>query len=213
MLRGAGLGHLAPVSGSSRSHSRIEPAVEPREVVGVGQPDVDDGEAARREVRGERPERRALGRAGREEEQRVQGENARPNEPASGRRRSTQVAPRRASAGRGRAPARVGAPSGAVEHRRVEVDAGHVVAGLGERDGEPAGPDGELEDRAAGPPGQGEIEVEVARVLDEVEVVQAGERRGGRRSCMACDAGVSRVGRAPARTGPSPRRAASPRAR
>ena len=49
-----------------------------------------------------------------------------------------------------------------VEHRRVEVDAGDPVAGLGQRDGQPAAADRKLEDRAAGPVGEGEVQVEVA---------------------------------------------------
>ena len=44
---------IAPVSGSRRGHSRTDPAVEPGEVLGVGEPDVDDGQAAR--ARGGRP--------------------------------------------------------------------------------------------------------------------------------------------------------------
>ena len=53
---------IAPVSGSSRGHSRtIRPSKRARSV-GVGQPDVDDGQAARREVVGHR---RAAPRAGR----------------------------------------------------------------------------------------------------------------------------------------------------
>ena len=46
-----------PVSGSVADPLQDEPAVVPREVLGVGQPGVDDGEAARREVRGERRDR------------------------------------------------------------------------------------------------------------------------------------------------------------
>ena len=46
-------------------------------------------------------------------------------------------------------------------------------------------PDGELEDRAAGPRGQGEEQVEVARVLGQVEVVEARERLGRRLAAHA----------------------------
>ena len=67
---------------------------------------------------------------------------------------------------------------GPVEHRRVDVDARDVVAGLGERDRQPSGAGGELEDRPAGPRREGEVEVEVARVVGEVEVVEPRERRG-----------------------------------
>ena len=54
---------------------------------------------------------------------------------------------------------------------------------LGQRDGEAPGPGRELEDRSAGPSGEGQVQVQVARVLGEVEVVEPGERDGlgGRR--------------------------------
>ena len=51
------------------------------------------------------------------------------------------------------------------------------MAGSASGTREPAGPAAELEDRSAGPSGQGDVEVEVARVLDQVDVVQAGEAR------------------------------------
>ena len=57
-----------------------------------------------------------------------------------------------------------------------------MVAGLGQRDRQPPGPDRELEDRAVGAVGQREVQVEVARIVDQVEVVQAGE---GGRGCAA----------------------------
>ena len=78
----------------------------------------------------------------------------------------------------------------AVQHRRVEVDAGDPVAGLGQRDRQPTGADGELEDRAVGALGQREVEVEVARVVDEIEVVQA--REGVRRRGVGAVEGRSR---------------------
>ena len=65
------------------------------------------------------------------------------------------------------------------------------MAGLGQRDRDPAAADRELEDRAAGRAGQREVQVEVARVLEEVEVVQAGERRRGRGSSVGRDAEAS----------------------
>ena len=49
-----------------------EPTVEPAEVVGIGQPHVDGGEAARREVGGERLEGLALGGAGGQQHDRVE---------------------------------------------------------------------------------------------------------------------------------------------
>ena len=104
--------------------------------------------------------------------------NASPKRPASGRRRPTRSASTRVRRSSRGGPA--GALSGAVEHRRIEVDAGDRVARLGQRDGQPAGADGQLEDRAVGRVGQREVEVEVAGVVGEVEVVQAREGRRGR---------------------------------
>ena len=58
----ADLGHDVAGLGVGRGPTRGQPAVVAGEVVGVGQPRVDDGEAARREVGGERRERVAAGR-------------------------------------------------------------------------------------------------------------------------------------------------------
>ena len=68
----------APCSGSSRTHSSDEAAVVARQVVGVGQPRVDDREAARREVRGERRDRVGLVAARAHQEDRVQGDDRQP---------------------------------------------------------------------------------------------------------------------------------------
>ncbi len=104
--------------------------------------------------------------------------NASPNRPASGQAQPDDVRLDQ------RQPVLAGSPAHAsacsIEHRRVEVDAGDVVAGLDQRDGQPAGPDRELEDRPVDPLGEGEIQVEVAGVVGEVEVVQACEGSGGR---------------------------------
>jgi hypothetical protein len=45
------------------------------------------------------------------------------------------------------------------------------VAGLGQRDRQPAGPDAQLEDPSVGAVGQGEVEVEIAWIVGQVEVV------------------------------------------
>jgi hypothetical protein len=55
------------------------------------------------------------------------------------------------------------------------------VSGLGQGNREAAAADRELEDRPAGARGQGQVEVQVARVVEEVQVVQPGERGRGRR--------------------------------
>ena len=62
----------------------------------------------------------------------------------------------------------------------IDVDADDVIAVPGERHRDPARPDGELDDRAAGSPREGPVQVDVARILAEVEVVQARDRRGER---------------------------------
>ena len=56
-----------------------------------------------------------------------------------------------------------------------------MVAGLGQGNREAATADGQLQDRAVGTDGQGQVQIEVARVFDQVQVVQPGERRRGRR--------------------------------
>jgi hypothetical protein len=53
------------------------------------------------------------------------------------------------------------------------------VAGLGKGYRQPPAPHRQLEDRAAGTGGEGQVEVQVTRVVGQVQVVQAGER--GRR--------------------------------
>ncbi len=65
---------------------------------------------------------------------------------------------------------------GTGEHCRVRVDAGDVVPCLRERDGEPSGTGGKLQDRAVGTRCERQQQVEIARIVLEVEVVQAGER-------------------------------------
>ena len=103
--------------------------------------------------------------------------NARPNCGSPGRR-VRRCRPRPGSGGpRRHSRGPIACPG---EHGRVDVDAGDLVARLGQRDGQPPGPDRELEDRAVGAVGQREVEVEVARVVDEVEVVEACQRGRGR---------------------------------
>jgi hypothetical protein len=95
-----------------------------------------------------------------------------------------------------------GATAGTIEHGRVDVDGGHLMTGLGERDREAAAARRELEDRAVGALGQREIEVQVARVVDEVEVVQP--REGGR------GLGIGRGQHRPAAQSPEASWAAAP---
>ena len=83
------------------------------------------------------------------------------------------------------------------EHRRIDVDAGDEMAGLGQRDGQPPGTDREFEDRPVDAVRQRQIQVEVARIVGEIEVVQA--REGGRRR------GVGSIERRPVDDQPSQR--------
>ncbi len=70
------------------------------------------------------------------------------------------------------------AGSGPGDHRRVVVHPGDRPAGRGERDRQAPRADPELQDRTVRPGRQGEVEVEVARVVEQVDVVQPGERLG-----------------------------------
>ncbi len=65
------------------------------------------------------------------------------------------------------------------QHRRIDIDRRHVVAGLGKRHGDAAGTAGDLQDRPSGSPGKRQVQVQVARVLRQVDVVQPGQRGGG----------------------------------
>ena len=202
MLRRAGLGHhLAGLRVEARP-LEDDPAVEPGEVLGVGQPDVDHGDAARREVVGERLERRPLRAARLEHQERVEGDEREAVSARVGQPQTDEVGlDERRGVPSTSPPGGRRAAAGAVEHRRVEVDAGDPVAGRGERDGQPAGPDRELEDRAAGPLGEREVQVEVARVVDEVEVVQPREGGGGPGSRASSIGSVVSPGARAARTG------------
>ena len=82
---------IAPVSGIEPRPLEDDPAVEAGEVVGVGQPDVDDGEAARARGgrRAPRAPRAGAARVGRTSSE-LRARNARPKRPASGRRRPTR---------------------------------------------------------------------------------------------------------------------------
>src|SRR3954452_11923673 len=74
MLRGRDLRHPPAVLGILPDVLEDHPAIEPPQVVRVGQPHVGDGESAARQMGCHRPERLALRVAAREQEQRVQGD-------------------------------------------------------------------------------------------------------------------------------------------
>jgi hypothetical protein len=64
-----------------------------------------------------------------------------------------------------------------LEHGRVSIDAGDVVPGQGERHGDAARAHGQLHDRPAGTGRQREIQIEVARILRESEVIEPSQGR------------------------------------
>ena len=146
-----------PVSGSRRSYSRISrPSKRARSSASGSQTSTTARPPGAR-WRGHRPERLALGVAGREQEQRVEGDERRADTcRPSGRSRSSRSAStsssRPARRGAGVARPSAGARSSIAGSRST---AGHVVAGRGQRDGEAARAGGQLEDRPAGPRGRG----------------------------------------------------------
>ncbi len=73
---------------------------------------------------------------------------------------------------------RAHAAFGSREHRGIEVDRRHRVAGHGERDGQAAGPRHELEHRTVLRVRQRQVALDVRRPALEVEVVVAGEGLG-----------------------------------
>ena len=127
---------------------------------------------------GKGPNGCALGGPGRQDEQRVERDEREAEATGIGEAQPDDVRLDEGQPILGGGPA--GPFSSPVQHRRIEIDAGHRVARLGQRDRQPAGPDAQLEDRALGPIGEREIEVEVAGVVGQVEVVQARECRRGR---------------------------------
>ena len=172
MLGGSGLRHELAGLGIDPRPLEDHAPVEARQVLRVGQPDVDDGHAAGCEVLGEGHEGRTLGRPVREHEDRVEGDEGEP-EPAGVR----QAQPDEVRLDEGQVlgrdrPGQCGTRLGPREHRWIEIDGRDPVATGRQGHGQAPGPGRELEDRPAGPLGQGEIEVEVARIVDEIEVVE-----------------------------------------
>ena len=179
--RAAGLVTVRAGPGSSRIHSSDEAAVVARQVVRVGQPGVDDRQAARRQVRGQRRDRAACSRARAHQEQRVEGDD---RQPVARRRRRGAPCGRRPRRGAGDARRRRPAAS-AARLARASIAGSMstpVTASPAAARGTAIRPRaaGELQDRAAGPAGQREVQVEVARVLGEVQVVEPGKRVGRR---------------------------------
>ena len=170
---------IAPVSGSRRGHSSmIRPSKRARSSASGSQTSTTARPPGPR-WSASAWRARPLGGPGRQHEQRVERDE-REAEPAGvGQPQADEVGfdEGQAIRSRRRPRARRRARSSIAGSRSTPVTS---VAGLGQRDRQPAGPDGQLEDRAIGPIGQREIQVEVARVVGQVEVVQARERRRGR---------------------------------
>ena len=103
--------------------------------------------------------------------------NARAKPPASGEPEVEQVGLDELELPAG--SPRPGALAGPGEHRGSTSTAVTAWPASGERDGDPAAARGQLEDRPVGAVGEREVQVEVARVVLEVEVVEPGERAGG----------------------------------
>ena len=181
------LGHQLAGLGIVAHPVEEQPAVIGAEVGGVGQHMVDDGHAARPEVRRQDAQRRRCDSGPSSSSRLLSAMKASPKRrPSDTVVRSASIsssdpAVRRRPAGRGAGPC-VAAPARASWGSLSTT----VTAWPGERQGDrqPTAAPGQLQDRAAGPLRHGEVQVQVARVVLEVEVVVAGEagRRVVRRS-------------------------------
>ena len=140
--------------------------------------------------------------------------NAKAYRPASGSCRPEQVRLDEGQAVR-RHPGRLGPRPAPVEHGGVDVHGRDLVAGERQRNGQAAGAGRELQHGAVGAVGERQVQVEVARIVLEIEIVETGE--GGRRGGIGPvehgrDASGSRAPRA-APSGPRCRHGVGPRGR
>ena len=209
-----------PVSGSSRSHSS-ETRPSKRDQVARGRlPRIDTARppGARRSAIAGRSV--AAGARAGEQQDRVQGDEReaegasrpRPGSPPRRRGRPRPSSRRSAAAGLRRRPAAVRGRASRDRCRRPRRAGRPRPAGRASR----PRPDRELDDRSADPLRQGAIQVEVAGILGEVEVVEARQRRRARLRVDVAPRSVRRrrepVPRA-VRTARPRRRGASPRGR
>ena len=121
------------------------------QIVGIGQPHINRRDPARHEVVGERLDGGLLRGSRSQCHQRVQREKPEIERRAVREREPDEV---RFDQLEGAAAPRDlgGSPSpGAIEHVAVVVDACHAVAGCRKRNGDAAGPDGQLQDAARRP--------------------------------------------------------------
>ncbi|MCI0346465.1 MAG: hypothetical protein L0221_13635 [Chloroflexi bacterium] len=93
-------------------------------------------------------------------------------------------------------PAR--AAAGPREHRGLDVERGHAMARQRERDAQATAAGRELDDGSAGALREREVELEVAGILDQVDVVEpreclglgvASARRAGHAGCLSPPSG------------------------
>ena len=156
-----------------------DPTVESSQVIRIGQPYVDDGQTARCQMFGQRPHRRLLGRTGCQDQERIERDEGQTVGPGVGQGQPDDIGLDQGQPVGRRAPLR--SRSCPIKHGRIEIDTGHRVAGLSQRDRQSTGADGKFEDRPVDPVCKREIEVEVVGVVDQIEIVQARQRAGGRR--------------------------------
>ena len=125
---------------------------------------------------GQHTDRSSLVAPGSQEHQRVQGDErqAEPRLTDGSKAQEVGLHELQARSSLGAAPSSAEASSS--EHGGVDVDPRDVITLGGQRNRKPARTYAQLEDRPTGPPCEGPVEVEVARVVDEVDVIQAGER-------------------------------------
>ena len=128
-----------PVSGSVRTYSRPSGRRSGPARRALGSHTSTTARPPGQQVASHRLERVALAVPGRQQQDRVQGQDGQPEARSSGQARDRPDRPRPAPAAP-RPPASAAATRflGPGEHRRIDVDRGHVVAGLGQRHGYPA---------------------------------------------------------------------------
>ena len=185
-----------------------EPAVEPGEIVAVRLPRVDDDQSTLGEMDSDRLHDGSLSLPAPEGEERIEPDDRQPERARLGQAEADEVGLDEPDAGPCLQPGGGGPPAGPVEHCRIAIDGRYLVTRGGQRHGDPSRAGTHLEDRPAGPRGEGEVEVQVARVVREVEVVQAREGGGLDRGPLAASARAADLSPAGGRAGrpPSSRR-------
>ena len=180
VLGARGLGHEQIGFGVGANVFQAKAPVVAGQLVRGRQPDVNDCQSARGEVAGHCLESRSLFVPRIEQEDGIEGEHGQPEPGTAGKVEADEVpfdevdstAHLRLSL---RRLLQLVAKPG--QHGRVDVDSCDLVAGPSQRDGDPSRSGGELQDRTAGPSRQGEVQVDVAGIVEQVHVIQP--RQGG----------------------------------